>query len=76
MMVKIIGDYDYHTSFLVNFPLSVNQICGHINEVQNTVDWRVPIFQQILLILNWPEVNSAINSVNSAWNSMIIVQST
>ena len=61
-------------SFFIDLSLSVDQISGHVNQIQNTVDRFVPISQEVLFIFNWFEVDNSIDTVDSAGDGFVVVQ--
>lgn len=61
-------------SFFIDLSLSVDQISGHVNQIQNAVDRFVPISQEILFIFNWFEVDNSIDTVDSAGDGFVVVQ--
>ena len=61
-------------SFFIDFSLSVDQISGHVNQIQNAVDRFVPISQEVLFIFNWFEVDNSIDTVDSAGDGFVVVQ--
>ncbi len=61
-------------SLSVDFPFPVNKIRRNVNHVQDVVDAFIPPFEQESLVLNGPEINSIINSINPARDQFQVVQ--
>lgn len=62
-------------SLLIHFPLAMDEVSGHIHQVQNAIDRLVPIPQHELLILNGSEVDHPVDAVDPAGDHMFIIQS-
>ena len=67
--------YCWVASFLIHFSLPVDQIGGDIDQIQDTIDWLVPVLQHILLVLDGFEVDHAVDPVDPAGNHVLVVQS-
>lgn len=65
----------WFASFLIHFPLPVDQVGGDVNQIQDTIDRLVPVLQHILLVLDGFEVNHAVDSVDSAGDHVFVVES-
>ena len=66
---------DITESFLVDFPLPVDQVSRHVHQIQNAVNRLIPVLQHKLLVLNWSEIDDTINTINPARNDMLVVES-
>ena len=67
---------DITESFLVDFPLPVDQVSRHVHQIQNAVNRLIPVLQHKLLVLDWSEIDDTINTINPARNDMFVVEST
>lgn len=54
----------------------MNKIGGNINHIKNVVNGFIPSVKKESFIFNWSEINSVIDSINSAWNKFKVVQLT
>ena len=61
-------------SFFIDLPLPVDQIGGHVHQIQNAVDGFVPVSQEVLFVFDWFEVDDSVDAVDSAWNGFVVVQ--
>lgn len=53
----------------------MDEVGGHIHQVQDTIDRLVPVLQHELLILNGPEVDHPVDAVDPAGDHMFIIES-
>jgi len=54
----------------------MNKIGGNINHIKNVVNGFIPSVKKESFIFDWSEINSVIDSINSAWNKFKVVQLT
>ncbi len=53
----------------------MDKVGRHIHQVQDAIDRLVPVLQHELLVLNRPEVNHTVNTVDSAGDDVLVVKS-
>lgn len=61
-------------SFLVDFPLAVDEVGSNVDHVQNLVDAGIPLHQQTVLVLYGSEIDHIADSVHSAVDDLVVVQ--
>ncbi len=61
-------------SLSINFPFPVYQIGSNVHHIQYLVDGLVPVFQQVILMLHWLEIDHVADSVHPAADHFVVVQ--
>lgn len=61
-------------SLSIDFPFPVYQIGSNVHHIQYLIDGLVPVLQQIVLVLDWLEIDHIADSVNPAADHLVVVQ--
>lgn len=67
---------DSTSSLPIDFSLAVNEVGRDVDQVEYSVDGLVPVPQQVVLVLDRPEVDHPIDPVDPALYGFVVVEGT